>query len=159
MEPLVLLSAQLFDFFFFLNVLCTIHLDEDTKFCQYLHSFKATVSSPCKARESAGKHTWRQESCEFSFRLCQHALCSGKMSPCPSTLLVNQERILQVGLYVIWYAAFRSRSSPVLSPTWTCGGTMVRKKEWIGGEDNVVHTLWWVESVSLAFVSMPPHTL
>lgn len=58
----------------FFSALCAIHLDEDTNFCQLLHSLKTAVCSPCKARESTRKHTWRQESYEFSF----------------STFLVNQ---------------------------------------------------------------------
>lgn len=36
-------------------------------------------------------------------------------------------------------------------------GLMVMKNGWVGEEDDVVHSLWWVQSIALAFVSMPPY--
>lgn len=36
---------------------------------------------------------------------------------------------------------------------------MGEEDKWASGEDDVVHTLRVVESFSLAFVILPPHTL
>lgn len=103
-KALVLPSTWLFDFFYyyyFLNALCVLHLGEDTKFCQLFQSIKATIFSPCKAKELTGKHPGSRKAGVSSVLGYRCALCCGAMSLCPSPLLVDQGCILWVGLYII----------------------------------------------------------
>lgn len=65
------------------------------------------------------------------------------------------------GARYVWHGTLHSHLVQVLCSDLSehVAALMVRKNKLIGGKDNVAHALWWVESISLAFMSMPPHAL
>lgn len=122
---------------FVFNALCTICLDEDTKFRQLLHVIKATVLKPqflALAREENRleiilEGRW-QDSCEVGFGLCQCALCCGTTSV--SQHLAYKSGTDFAGGFVRYMVgciliSFESCAQPYLN---VCqAGLMVRKNE------------------------------